>query len=431
MSTQKRTDKSRREFLRELALGSSLLALSAPWLNAFASDGNEPGEKNNQVSLAVIGTGSRGTQLLSYLIRIRQSANIRIIALCDTYQPNLKQAFGLCQQNGFSPNTYADYKDMLGKENPDGVIIATPLTEHAQMTVDCLNRGVHTFCEKAMARTCDEVKRMYDTHRESGKVLQIGHQRMFNPIYLEGMKRIQEGAIGSIGQMRAYWHRNNNWRRPLPGRNPALDRQINWRLYKDLSAGVLTELMTHQLQVAMWVLNKVPESVIGTGSLVYWNDGRTIPDNASLTFSFDNGVQFIYDSMTSNRKYGLEEQILGSEGTIEFETNRIFTENIPPAPGIRQLIHDIERGIFEHIPIGGASWVPETAVKYEGDKLMPEDFYEDSQFQLEAFAGFIRQGSIPERLVREAYYTSIWTLLGETAIDEGRKVFLPDEYRIL
>lgn len=430
MNIQNRTEQSRRNFLRELALGSSLLLLSAPWLKAFASGEKESAEKNNTVSIAVIGTGSRGMQLLSYLLRIQQSANIRMIALCDNYQPNLEQAFGLCQKSDVSPKTYADYREMLANEKPDGVIIATPLTEHAFIAVDCMQAGIHTFCEKAMARTCDDVKLMYDAHRETGKVLQIGHQRMFNPIYLEGMKRIQEGAIGQIGQMRAYWHRNNNWRRPLPNNNPALERQVNWRLYKDLSAGVLTELMTHQLQVGMWVLDKVPESVVGTASQVFWKDGRTIPDNASLIYSFDNGVQFVYDSMTSNRKYGLEEQILGSEGTIEFETNRIFSESIPPAPGIRQLIHSIERGVFEHIPIGGASWVPETAVKYDGTKLMADDFYEDSQFQLEAFAGFIRQGSIPDRMIREAYYTSIWTLLGETAIDEGRKVFLPEQYRI-
>ena len=431
MNTKNKTEESRREFLKTMALGSSsMFLLSAPWLKAFASEGQFPKSITDQINVAVIGTGSRGMLLLQLLLRIRETANIRVVAICDNYQPNLENASSLCRKNACEPKKYDDYRRLIGTEKLDGVVIATPLTEHAHIAIDCMNSGIHTFCEKAMARTPEDIKRMYDTHLSSGKVLQIGHQRMFNPVYLAGMKRITEGDIGQVTQMRAYWHRNNNWRRSLPNNNLAIERQINWRLYRELSAGLLTELMCHQLQVALWVTGKVPESVIGTGSNVFWKDGRTVPDNVSLTFSFDDGVQFIYDSMTSNKKYGLEEQILGSKGTIEFEANRFYTEVSPPAPGIRQLINNIEHGVFDHIPIGGDSWVPETAVEYKGEKLMEEDFYEDTMFQLEAFATFVRQGEIPKRMIRESYYTSIWTLLGETAINEERKVVMPDKYQI-
>ncbi|WP_163712408.1 Gfo/Idh/MocA family protein [Mangrovibacterium lignilyticum] len=431
MNTKTKPEKSRREFLKDLAMGgSSLFLLSAPWLQSFAEDKPVSLSLSDQLSIAVIGTGSRGTLLLTILLKIRETANIRIVAICDNYQPNLQYAQAVCRKNMCEVKTYSDYRELLEQEKLDGVVIATPLTEHAAITMDCLSAGIHTFCEKAMARTPDDVKRMYDAHKSSGKILQIGHQRMFNPIYLEGMRRIKDGEIGQVTQMRAYWHRNNNWRRPLPDNNFDLERQINWRLYKDLSVGLLTELMTHQLQVALWVTGKVPVSVIGTGSNVFWKDGRTVPDSVSLTYTFPDGVQFVYDSMTSNKKYGLEEQILGSKGTIEFEANRFYTEVPPPAPGIRQLINNIEHGIFDNIPIGGESWVPERAVEYKGEELMPEDFYEDSMLQMEAFANFIRQGKIPHRMVEEAYYTSLWTLLGENAIDEERKISMPDHYRI-
>ena len=202
------------------------------------------------------------------------------------------------------------------------------------------------ICEKSMARTTEDIRKMYDTHLETGKILQIGHQRLFNPIYIDGIRRIHNGDIGPVQQMRAFWHRNNNWRRPLPGNNSELEKQINWRLYKELSVGLLTELMAHQLHVAIWLMQQNPLSVIGTGSIIYWNDGRTIPDNVELIFSFPGGVKLVYDSMTSNKKYGLEEQVLGNKGTIEFEVNRYFSEAPPPAPGILQLINDIEHGIF-------------------------------------------------------------------------------------
>jgi len=302
------------------------------------------------------------------------------------------------------------------------------VNEHAHIAVDCLQAGIHVFCEKAMARTTDDVKRMYDAHIQTGKILQTGHHRLFNPIYLNGMQRIHNGELGKIGQIRAYWHRNGNWRRPLSDNNLALDKQINWRLYKDVSAGLLTELMSHQIHVANWALDAFPVSVMGTGSTVFWKDGRTVPDNIALIFTYPGDVQFVYDSMTSNKKYGLEEQIMGDKGTIEFEVNRYYTENPPAAPGIRQLINDLEHGVFDHIGVGGSSWVPETAVTYTGEKILNDDLGNDTQLQLMAFAGFIRKGKAPEKMIREAYYGSIWTLLAETAIDTGEKVVIPKKY---
>jgi predicted dehydrogenase len=161
-----------------------------------------------------------------------------------------------------------------------------------------MKAGIHVFCEKSMARTLDNTKAMYDAHIDTGRILQIGHQRLFNPVYLEGMKRIHEGGLGQIGQMRAYWHRNNDWRRPVPDNTVEMERFINWRLYKEYSAGLLTELMSHQIQVANWALQKTPVAVTGTGSIVFWKDGREVHDNVALIYSYDDGTQFIYDSMT-------------------------------------------------------------------------------------------------------------------------------------
>jgi predicted dehydrogenase len=328
------------------------------------------------------------------------------------------------------PKTYTNYKTLLENEQIDGVIIATPLHQHAHITVDCLQQGLHVFCEKSMARTLDDIRIMYDTHRSSGKILQIGHQRLFNPVYLEGMQRIHNGQLGTIGQIRAYWHRNNNWRRALPNNDLNFERQINWRLYKEYSAGLLTELMSHQIQVANWALQQTPVSVMGTGSIRYWNDGREVDDNIAVIFSYPDGTQCIYDSMTSNKKYGLEEQIMGNLGTIEFEVNRQYSEEPPATPGIQQLINDIEHGIFGKLPIGNSSWIPETASKYNGEPIISDNEFSDTAMQLEAFIGFIRQGKAPEKITTEGYNASVWTILAEEAIEKGEKLTLPDQYKI-
>jgi len=422
---------SRRAFLKKMAITGSMATLAAsPWVQAFASAPQSGKGPNDRLQLAVIGTGSRGKQLMRLLFEIRPEINIELAALCDVYQPHLDQAIDMCREQDLKMRTYTNYQELLDNEKPDGVIIATPLHQHAHIAIDCMKAGIHVFCEKSMARTLEDTKAMYDAHKNTGQILQIGHQRLFNPVYLEGMQRIHDGDLGQLGQLRAYWHRNNDWRRPVPEGRPDLEEFINWRLYKEYSAGLLTELMSHQLQVANWAMQKTPVSVTGTGSIVFWKDGREVNDNVALIYSYEDGTQFIYDSMTSNKKYGLEEQIMGHKGTIEFEVNRYYSETPPPAPGILQLLNDIESGIYKDAQIGGASWVPETAVTYQGEPIVQDTDFYDSALQLEGFAKYIREGKAPEKLTREGYKATIWTLLGEKAIENGEKLELPEKFRI-
>jgi predicted dehydrogenase len=359
-----------------------------------------------------------------------QTKNVAIVALCDIYEPNIADTLALCKANNFTPATYTNYKTLLEKEKPDGVIIATPLHQHAHIAIDCMQSGLHVFCEKSMSRTIEETKQMYDAHLSTNRILQVGHQRLFNPLYLEGMQRIHNGKLGTIGQIRAYWHRNNNWRRDLPNNDKSFERQINWRLYKEYSAGLLTELMSHQIQVANWALQQAPVSVMGTGSIRYWKDGREVNDNVALIYSYADGTQFVYDSMISNKKYGLEEQIMGDKGTIEFEINRQYAEEEPTVPGIQQLINDMEHGVFNSLPIGRSSWVPETASKYNGEPIINDTNFSDTGLQLEAYTDFIRKGSLPEQVIKEGYNASIWTLLGEQAIETGQKLEMPAQFII-
>jgi len=256
------------------------------------------------------------------------------------------------------------------------------------------------------------------------------HQRMFSPVYLEAVERLHNGELGEITQIRAYWHRNNNWRRPVPEKKPDLDRKINWRLYEEYSAGLLTELASHQIQVANWIKKSAPVSVMGTGSINYWKDGREVYDNVACIYSYPDGMQLVYDSMISNKHYGLEEQILGSKGTMELEVNKYYSEYPPTPPAILQLINDIEKDIFDVIPIGGASWVPETAIEYKGEFISDNYRMDETKLQLEAFVKYIRVGKAPEELTKEGYHSSLWSLLAEEAIKTGKKITLPDKYII-
>jgi predicted dehydrogenase len=418
-------DQSRREFLKKISLisGSALVLTSMPWINSYIK-GNKPVKSaSDKVRLGIIGVGDRGSLLLLTIKEFAKEANVEIAAVCDNYQPNYENALKLA---GGNTQGFYDYRKMLELKDIDAVIIATPLHEHAHIAVEAMEAGKHVFCEKSMARTIEDAARMYSTHTSTNRILQIGHQRMFDPVYLEAVDRIKKGEIGKITQMRMFWHRNNNWRRPVPKEHPELERKINWRLYKEYSAGLMTELASHQLQVGNWIMGESPVSVMGTGSINYWKDGREVYDNVALIYSYANGTQLIYDSVISNKHYGCEEQILGDKGTMELEINKVYNEHPPKAPGIQQLITDIEKGIFDTIPIGGATWIPEVGVRDKGEFISGKYKMDEVQLQLEAFVKYVRAGRAPEELTIEGYRATVWSLLGEQAIIEGNKI----EYKL-
>ncbi|MDO4755896.1 MAG: Gfo/Idh/MocA family oxidoreductase [Parabacteroides sp.] len=424
---------SRRDFFKDLGMigGGGALLSAFPWLQSCSADEKEQIAKE-KVRLGVIGTGSRGQYHLNNLKLIPQAD---VVALCDNYAPHLEEASAIFPK----AKTYDDYRKLLDDQSIQAVIIATPLNEHLHITVDALQAGKHVFCEKSMAMTCQGCLDMYHAFKQSGKVLFIGQQRLYDPKYIKAMSMIHAGLIGEINSIRAYWFRNNDWRRSVP--SPDLERKINWRLYKDSSCGLVTELATHQLQVGNWALKMLPEKVSGMGDIVYWKDGREVYDSINLIYHYPNGVKMTYESMIANKFYGLEEVILGSKGTMELEKGLYYFEEVEPAPGIMQLINQIEHKIFDNVSFASPSWVPETASINKGHLIMDGV----TSITGESSVGAVGDGSIElvtafceaaitgkpaPNLVEEAYYSSVLGLLGLQAMEEERVITFPDEYKI-
>lgn len=411
---------TRREFLKDIGLLSAGVVLSAsPWLSAF-SDVSETTKEHCR--LAVIGPGSRGRFLMSFLVK---NSKVDVAAICDIYQPSINEALKLVPK----AKVYKDYRKVLEDKSIDAVLIATPLNTHCQMALDAFDAGKHVFCEKSIGITMEQCYRMYNKHKSTGRVFFTGQQRLFDPRYIKVMGMIHAGTFGEINAIKAFWNRNGDWRRPVP--SPELERQINWRLYREYSCGLMTELACHQLQVGSWALQKLPEKVMGHGAITHWKDGREVFDNVSLIYTFDNGVKMTYDSVISNKFYGLEEQIMGTLGTVEPEHGKYYFENIAPAPGFLQMINDWENKVFDAIPFAGTSWAPETANENHGEFILGERPKTDgTSLLLEAFVEAVITGKQPKNIAEEGYYASILTLLGDQALMQERTLYFPDEYKI-
>ncbi|MET4666019.1 Gfo/Idh/MocA family oxidoreductase [Sphingomonas sp. PvP056] len=408
-------DLSRRSFLDRVlmaAAGAGMTA-AAPWAAIAAGTA---AATSDRVRIGVIGTGDRGRTLIQ---NINKTRNCMVAAICDNYEPHLTKARPYV---GANTPVYADHRAMLEKGGLDALVIATPLNLHAKHVFDGFDAGLHVWCEKAMARTIPDCSAMVKRSQDSRKILQIGHQRMFHPTYLNALRRAKAGEIGSLTQIRASWHRNNSWRRPVPA--GVSDRQINWRLYRDSSAGLMTELATHQLQVGNWFFDAVPTRVMGSGSICFWKDGREVYDHVALIYEYAGGRKLIYTSLLNNARYGCEEQIQGSKGTIEPELGRIFQEVPPKVLALQRMQKDVARGKKRAVPIGGATWFPELPVTTPGESLGWGE-YDETMLQFEGFGEAVRANTPLPGLLAQAYAASVASLLGEQAMDRGEALTWP------
>ncbi len=406
---------NRRDFVKTFSIlaGSSMLLSGIPWIRGLRA-----GDSGRAVRLGMIGMGSRG--MLLHLL-LKDIPDVDICCFCDDYQPHFDRA-----QRTLGPEArgYSDYRDMLDKENIDAVVIATPLHVHAHQTIDALHAGIHVFCEKAMAKTIEDCDDMARAWLDSGKILYIGQQRIFNIKYLKAYQMINEGKLGPITQIKAFWHRNNDWRRAVP--SPELERKINWRLYHDYSCGLMTELACHHIQIANQIYDEVPECVWGTGSINHWKDGREVYDNVNLVYKYPGGAHLIYDSLISNKHYGLEVQVQGPKGTMELENGKMWKEFPPPAPGILSLINHLEKKMFEVVPVGGASWIPDDAISRKGDWIMDKVLDDDgTRIQMESFVADVRKNRVDPFITKQGFYGSIATLMGHEAMINNEITYWP------
>ena len=424
----------RRDFIRKMGkVGGGLALLScAPWLSSCSSDKIESvGTK--KARLALIGTGSRGQYHIHSLMDIPHA---ELVALCDIYQPNLDAAHELVP----GARTCKDYREVLDAEDIDGVIIATPLNLHASITIAALQAGKHVFCEKAMALTLEECKQVYDTYVESDRALYYCMQRMYDDKYVKGVQMIKDGLIGDVVGMRCHWFRNADWRRPVP--SPELERQINWRLYRESSAGLMTELACHQLEVCNWVTGMIPTEIAGFGDIVYWKDGREVYDSVTVTYRYSDGRMITYESLISNKYNGMEEQILGKNGTVDLSRGVYYLEEDNLVPGIKRLTGDVVNNLLSAVPKAGPSWRPELRAAYTPHPILKDNsavtsgesmigvLNDGSDKILSAFCMSCITGEKAKNVVEEAYSSSVLCLLGNQAMDEKRVITFPEEYKI-
>jgi len=350
--TPEQQDLGRRNFLRALAGTPAVAALGA----AAIVKGPVPG---GPVRLGYVGMGGQGRVLLEQT----DPRFGEVVAVCDISPAQLQKTDEALKKAGKPPaKHYEDGKEMIETEDLEALVIASPLFLHAEMSVAALDAGLHVLCEKMMAWDIEGCMLMADAARRNGRLLEIGHQRHYNPVYraaYEGI--IKPGLLGEMYYSRLVWHRDGSWRQevesPGPGFDPSrwgypdLERLFNWRLYDQFSRGLLAELASHQVAITNWFFDAAPEVVIGSGGVYRYNDGREVPDHIYVTFEYPEGRTALFSSIQSNAFDNYFEGFYGTEGTLILKGESeayLFTNGEAKATGIEMAA----RGAG---PVGSAS----------------------------------------------------------------------------
>lgn len=315
--TDEQKEQGRRNFLKALAGTPAIAALGA----AAALQGPV---KGGPVKAAVIGTGGMGRGLIAQC----QKDLIDLVALCDINPKRRRAVTETLIKNGRpQPKEYEDWREMLQKEDLEAVIIATPLWSHAEIAVGCLDAGKHVLCEKMIAKNEADCHRMIDAMQRNKRVLEIGYQRYYNPVYQASYNNIvKQGLIGDVYFARLVWHRNANWRRkedpPTPDFDPSKwgypdwEHLVNWRLYKQYSEGLTAELGSHLITATNWFFEAAPVTAYATGSIARYNDGREVFDHVYATLEYPGGRAATFSSIESNAFEDHYEMFLGTKGTL-------------------------------------------------------------------------------------------------------------------
>ncbi|MCX6875026.1 MAG: Gfo/Idh/MocA family oxidoreductase [Verrucomicrobia bacterium] len=351
---------NRRDFLAKTAAGAGAgLVLGMPGMLGAAQGTPQA----SRINVALIGCGKQGQVLFDSMKNI---PGLHFQAVCDIWDYNRNGGVNRVRAlttkvpkdytpKGFVPKGYMDIDELLATENGlDAVVIATPDFWHSEHTVKCLKAGLNVYCEKMMSNTIDGARAMVRAMAETGKLCQIGHQRRSNPRYRFTLDQLINGnkICGQIVNVNGQWNRaikssqNIAYKPSLTIKPDILSKYgfkdmhqfMNWRFFRDLSGGAISDLGAHQIDIFNWFLGTVPKAVYATGGNSYFKD-REHFDNVMAVFDYDTPqgqVRAFYQVLTTTSAGGgYFESFMGTEGTIRISENSASTEifkEASPAP---------------------------------------------------------------------------------------------------
>lgn len=322
---------SRRDFLKSSASAGLGVALAGQALKGTSVRQTQAGTTaSDDIRVALIGAGAQGRILIESCLRI---PGVRFVAICDIWEYSQRYASRFLQKYGHKVNVYEDYRDLLDTENNlDAAIVASPDWVHAAHANSCMQAGLHVYCEKEMSNSLSKARSMVQTARQTGKLLQIGHQRRSNPRYLHALDRLilEKKILGKVFLAYAQWNRARSdmlgWPKQYTMSQAKLEKYgyasmthfRNWRWFKKYGGGPIVDLGSHQIDLFSWVFGQNPSAVMASGGIDYYKN-REWYDNVMVIYEFDTErgrARALYQVQTTTKHGGFYETFMGDNGSL-------------------------------------------------------------------------------------------------------------------
>jgi predicted dehydrogenase len=287
---------TRRSFLG--AMAAAPIVATALDEKTFELSRREPPPKdvapNDRIRIATIGMGIIGFIDTETALKV---PGVELVAAADVYdgrRTHAQEVFGK------DVKTYVDYREILGRDDIDAVLVCVPDHWHAKMSIDAMKAGKAVYCEKPMVRTVEEGPDVVAAQNQTKAVFQVGSQYASSILYDKAKQLIASGAIGPVNSVEARYNRNNSigaWQYSIPldaspetvdwdrflGSAPKrpfdATRLFRWRNYWDYGTAVAGDLYVHLFTGIHHATGAIgPNQVAAMGGLRYWKDGRDVYD---------------------------------------------------------------------------------------------------------------------------------------------------------
>jgi UDP-N-acetylglucosamine 3-dehydrogenase len=247
------------------------------------------------VKFGQIGAGGIGELRADALSR---SAGVEFVASTDVVPDALRAV-----EKKHGVNTYSDHREMLDKEDLDGVIVSAPPNFHEAMTCDALEAGANVICEKPMAATPEACRRMIAKARECDRLLGTGFNMRFFPA-LERLKQVVDD--GSIGPLR--------YVKSSAGHRGLEEFKAPWMYDKEvMGGGALFDIGIHTIDLVHYVMGDIA-SVYGADQAEVWGLDRVEDNGFAIMRNQAGAIGYLHASWSQWQGYGLYVEAYGDLG---------------------------------------------------------------------------------------------------------------------
>ena len=276
--------------------------------------------------VAIIGAGWIAAEHTAVLRRLD---GVELVAVCDLDESRARELAGTAA-------VHTDWRELLERASPDAVVVCTPPLAHREPTVDALERGVHVYLEKPVARGLDDARAIVDAAERSAAVCAVGYQWRAVKV-LDDLRLALEGQ--ELGLLIGI------------GTGPTKSRP--WFLSRAQGGGNLLERASHGIDLQRAIAGDVAEVQATAGAVPLAQSAGErgdIEDAAAITLRFARGavgstaIAWTRDGLPG--RYSLD--VIGSDASLRLELDPDFSlSGVSRGRAIeaRGARHPIERGV--------------------------------------------------------------------------------------